>query len=164
LTLERGTGHTLGGVEARAEQHEDTTGTGDVFSIGQLADAAGVNVETVRYYERRGLLPEPLRTPAGYRQYGQADLGRLAFIARAKSLGFTLAEVSELLTQPRPAVGPGTGPEDGDLPVLELARRKLLTIEARRDELDQTEARLRRLLDICADPANEDCRGLVITG
>ncbi len=151
-------------MEARAEQPQDTPRTDDVFSIGQLADAAGVHVETVRYYERRGLLREPLRTPAGYRQYGQADLGRMAFITRAKSLGFTLAEVSELLTQPGRAVGPGTGPDGGDLPVLELARRKLMTIEVRRDELDQTEARLRRLLDICADPANEDCRALLISG
>lgn len=163
MTLERGTARTLGRVDAPAE-HRDGTADGAVLSIGQLAEAAGVHVETVRYYERRRLLPEPPRTPAGYRQYGPADVGRLAFIARAKSLGFTLAEVAELLAPLELALEPDGGSTEADLAVLELARRKLVAIGARRDELNQTEARLRRLLDVCADPANEDCRALRVTG
>jgi DNA-binding transcriptional MerR regulator len=147
-------------VHARAQRPEDTTEIDEVMSIGQLADAAGVHVETLRYYERRGLLPEPPRSPAGYRQYGQPDLGRLAFIARAKSLGFTLAEVRDLLQKSRSLSGFGTAPAEGEVRVLELARRTLSTIEARRHELDQIEDRLRRLLEVCADPANEDCHAL----
>lgn len=67
------------------------------LTIGQMAREAQVNVETVRYYERRGLLPEPLRRKSGYRQYTQEDLARLRFIKRAQGLGFTLQEIAELL-------------------------------------------------------------------
>jgi DNA-binding transcriptional MerR regulator len=91
-------------------------------------------------------------------------VGRLSFIARAKSLGFTLAEVAELLTPSEPASALDPAPAADDLAVLELARRKLVAVQARRDELNQTEGRLRRLLDVCADPANEDCRALRISG
>lgn len=67
------------------------------LTIGQLAEAAGVHLETVRYYERRGLLPEPPRSAAGYRVYRQDAVERLRLIGRAKALGFTLREVSTLL-------------------------------------------------------------------
>jgi Hg(II)-responsive transcriptional regulator len=65
--------------------------------IGELAERAGVNVQTVRYYERRGLLPEPCRTSSGYRSYTDRTLDRLRFIRRAQELGFTLSEIEELL-------------------------------------------------------------------
>ncbi len=68
-----------------------------VYTIGQIARTVGVGVETIRFYERRGLLPEPPRKPSGYRQYSAAALERLRFIRRAKSLGFSLVEVQELL-------------------------------------------------------------------
>lgn len=67
------------------------------MTIGELARRAGVNVQTVRYYERRGLLPKPLRTPSGYRTYTSATLDRLRFVKRAQELGFTLSEIEELL-------------------------------------------------------------------
>lgn len=67
------------------------------MKIGELAGHAGVNVQTVRYYERRGLLPEPERRPSGYREYGPDVLDRLRFIKRAQELGFTLSEIGELL-------------------------------------------------------------------
>lgn len=67
------------------------------MKIGELAHDAGVNVQTVRYYERRGLLPEPERRPSGYREYGPGTLDRLHFIRRAQELGFTLTEIRELL-------------------------------------------------------------------
>jgi len=67
------------------------------MTVGQLADQAGVNIETVRYYERRGLLPKPARTNSGYRQYEPEAVKRLCFIKRAKGLGFTLHEVEGLL-------------------------------------------------------------------
>ena len=68
-----------------------------MMKVGQLAERAGVHVETVRYYERRGLLPAPERTDSGYRQYEPEAVARLRFIKRAKVLGFTLHEIEELL-------------------------------------------------------------------
>lgn len=67
------------------------------LSVGQLAKEANVNIETVRYYERRGLLPEPKRRESGYREYAPANVFRIKFIKRAQELGFTLKEISELL-------------------------------------------------------------------
>ena len=69
-----------------------------ILSIGQLAQRAGVGIETVRFYERKGLLEEPSRKPSGYRQYDDAVIDRLRFIKRAKELGFTLKEIKELLS------------------------------------------------------------------
>ena len=68
------------------------------LTIGQLAKRADVGVETVRFYERKGILAEPERKPSGYRQYGQEVIERLRFIRRAKELGFTLNEIKELLS------------------------------------------------------------------
>lgn len=68
------------------------------ITIGRLAALAEVNVETVRYYQRRGLLPEPRRPLGQVRRYGDGELGRLRFIRRAQAMGFTLAEVGQLLT------------------------------------------------------------------
>ena len=67
------------------------------LKIGQVASGAGVNIQTVRYYERRGLLPEAPRTPAGYRTYEDEAIARLRFIKRAQDLGFSLEEITELL-------------------------------------------------------------------
>ena len=68
------------------------------LTIGQLAGRAEVGVETVRFYEREGLLEEPARRPSGYRQYDEGVVDRLRFIRRAKQLGFTLSEIKELLS------------------------------------------------------------------
>src|SRR6266536_169763 len=67
------------------------------LTIGQIASAAHVNIQTIRYYERRGLFPTPRRTPAGYRQYAEDAVARLRFIKHAQELGFSLQEVQELL-------------------------------------------------------------------
>ena len=67
------------------------------MTIGRLAREAGVNVETVRYYQRRGLLDEPTKPTGGHRRYQPAALRRIAFIRRAQGLGFTLAEIEVLL-------------------------------------------------------------------
>ena len=67
------------------------------FSIGKLAKRSLVNIETIRYYERRGLLPEPSRRESGYRQYSPDAVARLEFIRHGKELGFTLTEIMELL-------------------------------------------------------------------
>lgn len=67
------------------------------FTIAGLAHAAGVNVETVRYYQRLGLIPEPARPLGGVRRYATADADRLRFIKRAQAMGFTLVEIKKLL-------------------------------------------------------------------
>jgi len=67
------------------------------LTIGQVASAADVNVQTIRYYERRGLVPTPRRTAAGYRQYTDDAVARLRFIKHAQELGFSLQEIQELL-------------------------------------------------------------------
>lgn len=67
------------------------------LTIGQLAQRAGVGVETIRFYEREGLISEPPRRPSGYRDYPLETVARIVFIRRAKDLGFTLREINELL-------------------------------------------------------------------
>jgi DNA-binding transcriptional MerR regulator len=127
----------------------------ETFTIGQLAHDAGVNIETVRYYERRGLLREPPRSISGYRQYSANDLRRLQFIARAKQLGFTLAEIAKF-------VGDQDGSETTES-VLIMARSKVQELDKHRKELDDTRSRLERLIEICEDPKNEDCAALRVT-
>jgi DNA-binding transcriptional MerR regulator len=67
------------------------------MKIGELSKATGTNVETIRYYERIGLLPAPLRTAANYRSYGEAHRTRLAFVRHSRELGFTIDEIRSLL-------------------------------------------------------------------
>jgi len=122
--------------------------------MGQLAREAGVNVETIRYYERRGLLREPPRTDAGYRQYSSSDLWRLQFIARAKLLGFTLSEIGSF-------VGPESSADAASIG--RLAAAKMLSLEQRQQELTETRSRLERLIAVCQDPDDEDCRALRVT-
>jgi DNA-binding transcriptional MerR regulator len=78
--------------------------------IGQLADKAGVNIQTIRFYERRKILREPLRSAFGYRAYGDADLDNLRFVKQSQELGFTLKEIQQLmkLHQAASAVSPTT--------------------------------------------------------
>jgi len=126
----------------------------DGLTIGRLADEAGVNVETIRYCERRGLLREPPRTEAGYRQYSTSDLWRLQFIARAKRLGFTLTEVATL-----------TGPDGGRNAeqVLVMARAKIQALEDEQRTLAEVRSRLEQLIELCDDPTSEDCMALRIS-
>jgi DNA-binding transcriptional MerR regulator len=128
------------------------------MTIGQLADAAGVNLETVRYYERRGLLPEPPRTPAGYRQYGPAELWRLRLIGRAKRLGFTLAEIGELLT------GDGEPDEPPADRVLAAARARIGAVDETIRDLAEQRTRLEQLIGVCTDGPAADCSALKLIG
>ncbi|MCI0348825.1 MAG: heavy metal-responsive transcriptional regulator [Acidobacteriales bacterium] len=68
-----------------------------MMQIGELAKQAGVNIQTIRFYERRKLLPEPARTDSGYRLYGPEELKRVHFIRQAKALGFSLDEIREII-------------------------------------------------------------------
>jgi len=119
------------------------------LSIGSLAKAAGVNVETVRYYQRRGLLPEPRRALGGIRRYGAADAERLHFIKRAQSVGFTLAEVLTLLRLRTNVCCSETR---------SLAVAKVRMIEHRCEELQQLRAELVRWIADCdANVAEVTC-------
>jgi Hg(II)-responsive transcriptional regulator len=69
----------------------------ETLTIGKLAERGGVNLETIRYYEREGLMPAPPRTPSGHRAYSSIAVRRLRFIKRTQELGFSLAEIKELL-------------------------------------------------------------------
>lgn len=99
----------------------------DMLTIGKLARAAEVGVDTVRFYERAGLLPKAARTFSGYRLYAAADVDRMRFIRRAKSLGFTLDEIAELLVL---SSGKGSRAE-----VKALAHRRLRDLERKIKEL-----------------------------
>ncbi len=68
-----------------------------ILSRGQVAKATDINIETIRFYEKQGLIKDPPRSPSGYRQYSEEDINRLRFIKRAKELGFSLKEITELL-------------------------------------------------------------------
>ena len=127
------------------------------FTIGKLAEAAGVHVETIRYYERRGLLAPPPRSASGYRQYSPDDVWRLQFIARGKRLGFTLAEIAEVLS---PASSPAPPPER----VLDAARTKIAAIDERQRELARIRCRLQQLAELCEHGADADCLALRVAG
>lgn len=121
------------------------------MQIGELAQRADVNVQTVRYYERRGLLPEPDRTRSGYRRYDEHDLLRLRFILRAKGLGFTLSEVGELLAL---RVDPRRTAED----VRARALEKIADTESKIRDLEGIRAALERLVHACdAHGPPEEC-------
>ena len=97
------------------------------LTIGRLARAADVGIDTVRFYERAGLMPRPQRTASGYRAYAAGDVERLRFIRRAKALGFSLDEIAELLR-----LSEGKGGRAG---VKALAEKRLLDLERKIREL-----------------------------
>jgi Hg(II)-responsive transcriptional regulator len=112
------------------------------LTIGQVARRAGVGVETVRFYERQGLLEEPARRASGYRQYGEDVVSRLRFIRRAKELGFTLKEVAELIAL---RLDPSTTSAD----VRRQAQAKLDDLEARIRDLQRIRQALIGLTAAC---------------
>lgn len=111
------------------------------FTIGTLAAAADVHVETVRFYQRKGLVAQPRRPPGGIRRYVDADLARVRFIKAAQRLGFSLEEVGELLAL-----------EDGTQcrAARDIAARKLADVQARLADLLRIESALGRLVIECA--------------
>ena len=118
---------------------------------GQVARDAGVNVETLRYYERRGILQTPERRPSGYREYTEETVGLIRFVKRAQELGFSLDEVETLLTL---AAG---GPESCDS-ARALATRKLGELDAKMRSIRALQDSLRRLVATCEMPRSErDC-------
>jgi MerR family transcriptional regulator, copper efflux regulator len=123
------------------------------LTIGKLAAAEGVGVETVRYYQRRGLLSQPERRGSGYREYSEADRARLVFIRRARRLGFTLAEIADLL---------GPAEANSAAEIARAAQAKLADVDARLRELELLRCRLRRLLHVCEHGDGQDCAALQV--
>ncbi|MBI5572730.1 MAG: MerR family DNA-binding protein [Desulfomonile tiedjei] len=112
------------------------------LTIGQVARRAGFGIETVRFYERNGLIDEPPRRPSGYRQYPESVISRLRFIKRAKELGFSLREIKELLAL---RVEPTTTCSD----IRERAEAKVTDIEGKIQSLQRMKEVLMELTMSC---------------
>lgn len=117
-------------------------------TIGGLAKAAGVGVETVRYYQRRGLLPEPARPPGEVRRYGEAELKRLKFIRHAQASGFTLNEIGELIA---------LDASDDRARARELAQARVAAIDEKIAELSEARDALAGLASDCASKRRGPC-------
>ncbi len=109
------------------------------FRIGQLAKKAEVNIETIRYYERRGLINQPQKPNVGYRQYSENDLQRVVFIKRAKTLGFSLDEIQNLLILS----------EGHCADVQVMAQQKIDQIQTKVNDLDRLKSVLQKLVHQC---------------
>jgi Hg(II)-responsive transcriptional regulator len=119
----------------------------DHMSVGELAKSAGVHTETIRYYEREGLMPEPDRTSGGHRMFANSDLTRLHFIQRAKACGFTLREVKELLYLRESDLATCTD-------VREKAEQKLAETDRKLKSLTELRKHLKQLIEDC--PGGDD--------
>ena len=122
-----------------------------MLSIGDLAKATGVPIETIRYYERMGVIPKPPRTASNYRAYTPAHEGRLKFVRRSRDLGFSLDEVRALL---KLADGEDQSCSDIDL----LARTHLDEVERKIEALTTMRDELRDMIDHCGRNTVADCR------
>ena len=119
------------------------------YTIGTLAKLSEVNIETVRFYEKKGILPKPIRKPSGYRSYTDNDLKRLNFILMAKTHGFTLNEIKELLEL---RVDPESTCED----VRIKAREKIEIVKVKIKELNRIKNALIKLEVSCHDSGPVD--------
>lgn len=118
------------------------------YGIGELAHRAGVGIDTVRFYERRGLLAPSARLASGYRRYGEAELQRLRFIRRAKALGFSLEDAGSLLALSA----------SGDIAkVRAAASQHLDAVERRIAELQRIRSALAALVERCPGHADGPC-------
>jgi len=126
-----------------------------MLSIGTLAKRTGTKVQTIRYYEQIGLLPEPERSEGGQRRYGDADQDRLAFVRHARQLGFALDAIRELLEL---SDNPGRSCADVD----RIAQRQLKEVEIRIARLESLRMELKRMLRECRSDTIADCRVLEV--
>ncbi|MAL91569.1 MAG: MerR family transcriptional regulator [Pseudomonas sp.] len=120
------------------------------LTIGKLSQAPAVNVETIRYYERIGLLAAPARTSSGYRTYSEQNAARLRFIKRGRELGFSLDEIRTLVEL---ADQPGHACTDVD----RLVQTHLVQVRQRIADLQRLEAELQRLAG-CSESSVRECR------
>jgi Cu(I)-responsive transcriptional regulator len=121
------------------------------LNIGDLAKATGAKVETIRYYERIGLLPKPARTAGNYRIYGEDALGWLSFIRRARDLGFTIEQVRELMALAHQS-GRSCAAADA------IARTHLEEVKRKLADLRALERELSALIDQCTHGTIAECR------
>ena len=121
------------------------------MKIGQLSKATGTNVETIRYYERIGLLPEPARTNGGYRSYEKSHQSRLKFVRHSRDLGFSIDEIRSLLDL---SDHPARDCHEAD----EIASRHLSEVEKKIAQLDALRAELNRIVGRCRGGVAGDCR------
>ena len=124
----------------------------DELTIGQVAKKAGVNVMTVRYYERRGIIPVPPRLSSGYRQYPPETVTRINFIKRAQVLGFSLKEISELLSL-------RVRDDDSCADIKKRAEKKIAEIKEKIKSLKNMEKVLSKLTAACETrtPTSREC-------
>lgn len=136
-------------MQAEARR-QDLTSDMKTLTIGKLAHASGVNLETIRFYERLGLLPKPPRTASGYRLFPLESARRVRFIKRAQALGFTLKQIRELL-------GLRVSPKTDSEVVRERAQAKLVDIDQKIRSLQAMRQALTRLAESCTgrDAAGE---------
>ena len=121
------------------------------LKIGQVAKQSGLTVETVRYYEQRGLIPEPQRLDSGYRVYPESILTRLHFINRCKDLGFSLQEISELLSIQ-------IDPDNSSALVKEQVEHKIELVKEKISELQKLQGSLEQLSGMCCGEGSvSDC-------
>ncbi len=121
------------------------------MKIGELANATATNVETVRYYEKIGLLAPPARSASNYRSYGTGHLARLSFIRRARDLGFTLEAVRELLTL-------SDNTDQSCEAVDQIASAHLAEVERKIADLSALRSELTRVLGSCRHGTIADCK------
>jgi MerR family transcriptional regulator, mercuric resistance operon regulatory protein len=120
------------------------------MTIGNLAEAAAVNLETVRYYERIGLMPEPGRTSGGHRSYGREHARRLTFIRRARELGFSIEEIRALLDLAEPG-------HTSCAQVKVIAASHLEQVRAKLDDLTKLERILAETIKRCSAQPSPTC-------
>jgi len=121
------------------------------MKIGELANVTGTKAETIRYYERIGLLPKPGRTEGNYRDYGPADQERLTFIRHARGLGFDIADIRSLLD-----LGEDPGRDCGEAD--RIASGHLEAVERKIAQLQQLRDELKRMIKQCRGGQIADCR------
>ena len=126
-----------------------------MLTIGTLARRTGTKVQTIRYYEQIGLMPEPGRTAGGQRRYSEAELDRLAFIRHARQLGFTLEAIRDLLDL-------SDHPEKSCQEADQIARRQLRQVELRMARLEALRTELERMVHECSGGNTADCRVLEV--
>ena len=126
-----------------------------MLTIGSLAKKTGTKVQTIRYYEQIGLMPEPGRTGGGQRRYGDAELDRLSFIRHSRQLGFPLDVIRELLDL---SDHPDKSCDEADA----IARRQLKQVEQRLARLKALRTELKRMVHECGGGRTADCRVLEV--
>lgn len=121
------------------------------LTIGEMGKATNTKIETIRYYERIGLMPEPARTSSNYRDYGQAELGRLSFIRRSRDLGFSLDQVRALL-------GLSDDKNCDCAGIDRIANQHLLEVDRKIADLQALRRELKAVIDSCDGGTVAECR------